>query len=435
MGLVATGLALFVIAFTTSGATGVVVRSWAPRLGLVDRPGGRKKHAAPIPLGGGLAIWFAVVPVVAIGVAVIIALGPVLPTELSIHINGIKEQGLELALILSSSTLIMILGLIDDRFGLGWRIRLALQFLFASAVVAGGVRATLFPPFSNVWLTSFLTVLWIVGLTNSFNFLDNMDELAATVGLIAAALFAAAQLIVGGLFVPAVLIVLVGALAGFLIHNRTPARLFMGDAGSNFLGFLLGSLTVAGTFYREGFSKSSVLSPLLVMAVPLYDTTSVILIRLREGRSPFQADRRHISHRLVDRGLTSKQAVRAIALVTLAAGLGALLLPSLGIAGAIVVGAQTTLILGVVAILETSNGPGLASDRADSALGGFNSVNNHVQAHLGESRSDAISADRFVSSDVLVGDPQSLADAACDEPIADRETNGFAIEGERPDGQ
>ena len=126
---------------------------------------------------------------------------------------------------------------------------------------------------------------------------------------------------------PAVLLVLVGALAGFLVHNRYPARLFMGDAGSNFLGFLLGALTVAGTFIRtRAYSPFSVLAPLLVMAVPLYDTTSVILIRLREGRSPFQGDRRHFSHRLVERGLTPPQAVWTIDLVTLAGGLGALLL-------------------------------------------------------------------------------------------------------------
>ena len=134
---------------------------------------------------------------------------------------------------------------------------------------------------------------------------------------------------------PAVLLVLVGALGGFLVHNRYPARLFMGDAGSNFLGFLLGTLTVVGTFTRpqQGYSPFGVLTPLLVMAVPLYDTTSVILIRLREGRSPFEADRRHFSHRLVDRGLTPPLAVRTIYLVTLAGGLGALLLPRLGEAG------------------------------------------------------------------------------------------------------
>jgi UDP-GlcNAc:undecaprenyl-phosphate GlcNAc-1-phosphate transferase len=161
---------------------------------------------------------------------------------------------------------------------------------------------------------------------------------------------------VGSLFASAVLFVLVGALLGFLVHNRYPARLFMGDAGSYFLGFLLGALTVAGTYYRyEGnYSSYSVLAPLLVMAVPLYDTASVIVIRQREGRSWFKGDRRHFSHRLVERGLTPPQAVRTINLVTLASGLGALLLHRLDIVGSGVVVAQTISLLGVVAILEVS---------------------------------------------------------------------------------
>jgi UDP-GlcNAc:undecaprenyl-phosphate GlcNAc-1-phosphate transferase len=132
----------------------------------------------------------------------------------------------------------------------------------------------------------------------------------------------------------------------------------MGDAGSNFLGFTLGALTVAGTYFRYGRGDSpySVLAPLLVMAVPLYDATSVILIRLREGRSPFRGDRRHFSHRLVERGLTPPQAVRTIDLVTLASGLGALLLHRLDAPGAGVVVAQTLCLLGVVAVLEASPG-------------------------------------------------------------------------------
>src|SRR4051794_12352203 len=131
----------------------------------------------------------------------------------------------------------------------------------------------------------------------------------------------------------------------------------MGDAGSNFLGFTLGALTVAGTYfrYKPEYSPYSVLAPLLVMAVPLYDATSVILIRLREGRSPFQGDRRHFSHRLVQRGLTPPQAVRTIDLVTLASGLGALLLHRLDATGACVVVAQTVCLLGVVAVLEVSS--------------------------------------------------------------------------------
>ena len=226
----------------------------------------------------------------------------------------------------------------------------------ALVLVGSGVRVTLFPPFNHPVPGGLVSVLWIVGLTNAFNLLDNMDGLSASVGLIAALLFAGAQVAVGSLFAPAVLLVLAGALGGFLVHNHYPARLFMGDAGSNFLGFVLGALTIAGTFYRYGehYSRSSVLAPLLVMAVPLYDTASVMLIRFREGRSLFQGDRRHFSHRLVDRGLTPPQAVRTIDLVTLATGLGALLLHRLDAAGACVVVAQTACLLGVVAILEAS---------------------------------------------------------------------------------
>src|SRR5262249_32065555 len=160
---------------------------------------------------------------------------------------------------------------------------------------------------------------------------------AASVGLIAAMLFCAAQVAVDDLFVPAVLLVVIGALGGFLVHNWAPARLFMGGGGSDFLGVLLGALAVVGAVARAGDLEGSVLARLVAMAVPLYDMSSVILIRLREGRSPFQADRRHFSHRLVARGLTPPQAVWTIDLVTLAGGLGALLLHKLEWPGAAVV--------------------------------------------------------------------------------------------------
>ena len=272
------------------------------------------------------------------------------------HAAGLWLRAPELGLILGLASLIMVMGLIDDRFGLPWQLRLGVQLALATVLVVSDVRVTLFWPFPHPVVGGTLSVLWIVALTNAFNMLDNMDGLAAGVGLIAACLFAAAQLVAGSLFVPAVLMVLVGALAGFLVHNRSPARLFMGDAGSNFLGFMLGALTIAGTYYRyePSYSRFSVLAPLLVMAVPLYDMTSVVVIRLRAGRSPFRGDRSHFSHRLVERGLTPSQAVRTIDLVTLAGGLGALLLHRLNAAGACVVVAQTLCLLGVVALLELS---------------------------------------------------------------------------------
>ena len=356
MTLAVVGVVLVAFSFAWSALLCALARRWAPRFGLVDRPGGHKGHARPTPLGGGVALWLTMAIGLGLGMLAAGVARPALPVALAKHVGGIELRAGELGLIFGLATVVMVMGLIDDRIRLSWRLRLGVQFGLATVLVASGVRVTLFPPLNHPVVGGALSVLWVVGLTNAFNLLDNMDGLAAGVGVIAAVLFAGAQLAVGSLFVPAVLLVLVGALAGFLVHNRYPARLFMGDAGSNFLGFLLGSLTVAGTYYRYegGFSRSSVLAPLLVMAVPLYDTLSVIVIRQREGRSWFQGDRRHFSHRLVERGLTPPQAVRTIDLVTLAGGLGALLLHRLNVAGACVVVAQSACLLGVVAILEVS---------------------------------------------------------------------------------
>ncbi len=349
IGLAAFALAF--VAFTLSTALCELIRRIAPRVGLVDRPGGRKAHKATTPLGGGIGIWLTVMLILG-GVGLFLVLRTSsLPAALMPYIEGVWSRAPRLALLLILGTLIMGMGLLDDRFGLGWKPRLAVQFLLAALYVFLGEQATFFN--ANRWVTGLVTVLWIVGLTNSFNFLDNMDGLAAGVGLIAALLFAAAQVAVGSYFVPAVLIVLAGALAGFLIHNRPPARLFMGDAGSNYLGFLLGTLTVTGTFTREGYSPLGVLAPLLIMAVPLYDTASVIMIRIREGRSPFQPDRSHFSHRLVQRGLSPPQAVATICLVTLASGLGSLLLHRVANLGeAAVILGQTLCLIGIVAMLE-----------------------------------------------------------------------------------
>jgi UDP-GlcNAc:undecaprenyl-phosphate GlcNAc-1-phosphate transferase len=301
-----------------------------------------------------VAIWLTTISLLALGLTMFILGRSLLPESLTRHEGGVWQQLPELIEILALASVIMVMGLVDDLKSLDWRLRLGIQVVCATIVAASGIHVTLFWPFTHPVLGGAVTVLWIVGLTNAFNMLDNMDGLAASVGLIAAVLFCGAQVAVGSLFAPAVLLVVAGALGGFLVYNRAPARLFMGDAGSNFLGFLLGAMTVVGTFTREGFPPHGVLAPVLVMAVPLYDMSSVVLIRLREGRSPFQGDRRHFSHRLVARGLTPPQAVWTIDLVTLAGGLGALLLHRLDWPGACVVLAQTGCLLGVVAILELS---------------------------------------------------------------------------------
>lgn len=351
----------------TALAAAYLVRRWAPRWGLVDAPGVRKVHVAPTPLGGGLAIWLAVVLPFAVGQVVLwlaaagLVPGEWLPAESRPHVGGLLQRTPQLWSLLGAGTVLMFLGLADDRWGLGWKVRLAVQFGVAAACVSlQDWRLTAFLHWPL--LTWLLSVLWIVALINSFNMLDNMDALSAGVAAIAAGLLAAVLLTTPApdtrqpqLFVGGFLLVLVGALVGFLWHNRPVAKLFMGDAGSYFVGFCLGICTLQATFAGyESTSQHTVLAPLCVLAVPLYDLTTVLWIRVREGRSPFQADKSHFSHRLVELGLSKGQAVLTIYLTTATCGLGALLLYRVDRTGAAIIMLMILCVLSLIAILETT---------------------------------------------------------------------------------
>jgi UDP-GlcNAc:undecaprenyl-phosphate GlcNAc-1-phosphate transferase len=240
-------------------------------------------------------------------------------------------------------------------------VRLAVQYGVAAACVTWqDWRLTAFIDVPLV--TWSLSVLWIVALVNSFNMLDNMDGLSAGVAAVAASLLAAVLLSAPApgtqgpqLFVGGFLLVLVGALLGFLWHNRPVARLFMGDAGSYFVGFCIAVSTLLATFATYGGeSPHAVLAPLCVMAVPLYDMVTVLWIRIREGRSPFQADKSHFSHRLVELGLTKGQAVLTIYLTTATCGLSALLLNQVNAFGAAIILLGIICVLSLIAILETT---------------------------------------------------------------------------------
>jgi UDP-GlcNAc:undecaprenyl-phosphate GlcNAc-1-phosphate transferase len=253
----------------------------------------------------------------------------------------------------------MLLGLVDDRRHLDWRIRLILQALIACFVVWRGWRMSVFidaPP-----LTFVLSVIWIIAIVNAFNMLDNMDGLSAGVALIAAVILALVMLSAPDpetrepqLFVAGFLMVLAGALWGFLFYNAHPASIFMGDAGSYFVGFLIAVSTLMATFAGGDLPRHAILAPLCVLAVPIYDTLTVLTIRLREGRSPFVGDRSHFSHRLVELGLVEKKAVWTIYLLTAACGLGALLLHQVDGFGACVILTMVACVLIVIAVLETA---------------------------------------------------------------------------------
>jgi UDP-GlcNAc:undecaprenyl-phosphate GlcNAc-1-phosphate transferase len=261
-----------------------------------------------------------------------------------------------LLVIGGASLVVFAAGMVDDARRLRPAVKLACQVAAALLLAFGGVRVTALIPGYPVSVA--LTVLWVVGITNAFNFLDNMDGLSGGTAAISAFIFAMVAAGTGQPLLALLLALLAGAAAGFLVHNFCPARLYMGDAGSNWLGFTLSALTVEATFFRyslpEGASPAMLALgvPLLIMAVPIFDATTVIWIRLREGRPPWLGDRSHLSHRLVELGLSPREAVLAIWLLALACGLGALFLRELPLHLGAIVLAQAAAILAVVAILE-----------------------------------------------------------------------------------
>lgn len=351
----------------------VVAAGWlrrhAPRFGLVDHPGQRKVHRAPTPLGGGLAIWLGVVLTFAAGQVLLwlvqaeVIRRDRLPEFVTTHLAGIGEQMPRLWLLLAAGTVLMVLGLLDDLRGLDWRLRLFVQLAVAAFVAWLGYRLTSFVQWPLV--NSVVTVVWIVALINAFNMLDNMDGLSGGVATIAATMLTGVVLIAPDpesqhpqLFVAGFLLVMIGATLGFLWHNRPPARIFMGDAGSYFLGFWLAVATILATFTGGRLPTHAILAPLLILAVPLYDMTTVILIRLRQGRSPFVGDKSHFSHRLVELGMTKGQAVLTIYLTTATCGLGAFLLHQVNVVGAGIIVLLVLCVLTLIAVLETAGRKG-----------------------------------------------------------------------------
>jgi len=333
-----------------------VVRRLAGRIGLVDRPGARKIHSEPIAYGGGIAV--------ALGVAVALAVGgwvwrtlledPGLDTWRAYM--GVTGQTRDPALLrvllisLAGSIGALVLGLADDRWSLSPLKKLVGQFILAGIVVAGGVRITALV--GDIFPMQILTVLWIVLVSNSFNLLDNMDGLCSGTVAISAGILAVVALSAGQGPVALTAGALAGACAGFFYWNRSPARIFLGDAGSLFVGFLMACLTVITTYYHYQDSVLGVGVPFLLLAIPLYDTASVIVIRLRAGRKIWHGDTSHFSHRLVDLGMTSKQAVFTIHLAALAIALPAIVLSRLTPAQGLLLVGQSLLVLTLIAILE-----------------------------------------------------------------------------------
>jgi UDP-GlcNAc:undecaprenyl-phosphate GlcNAc-1-phosphate transferase len=350
-----------------------VVRRWSLRVGFVDRPGGHKQHARLVALGGGIAIAatmivFLVGGALAAGVLhQAAALPGWVPEAARPHLPGVASKLPVVLLFAAGIVVLHVVGLVDDRRPLGWKPKLLAQVLVAVAIAGpGGVRAAEAMPPS---LSIALTVFWIVLITNAFNFLDNSDGLSSGVAAICCAIFAVASAGAGQVFVPVVAWVGAGTCLGFLMHNFHPARIFMGDAGSLVIGFFLAVITVLTTYYESGVDPTplGVIVPLIVLAVPLYDVSSVVAHRLRAGQNPFHADRRHFSHRLMNRGMTVRGAVLTIYLATAATGLPAIILPHLDWPGAWLILLQGMCVLAIIALLESTPAPPVSPAQSGSS--------------------------------------------------------------------
>jgi UDP-GlcNAc:undecaprenyl-phosphate GlcNAc-1-phosphate transferase len=349
-------LSTFLGAAVLSAALTAMVRSAARRIGFVDRPGGHKAHERPVALGGGLAVMLAVtLPMLAavLGATLWVDQPPLwLPTEIAIHLGGIVTKT-PLALALMASALVLTgLGLWDDAWPLTPIVKLLVELIVAVVLVALFDLRLL--SHLGPYLSSALSVLWILTLINAMNFMDNMDGLASGVTFIAATVFAIAAWQDGQVFVPVCCLLLAGAMLGFLPFNWNPAGIFLGDAGSLVVGFFLAVFTILTTFAdpSRGQKPVGALAPLIVMAVPLYDAVSVVLLRLRAGTPIWAGDRRHFSHRLLRRGFSVRQAVLVIWLATLVTALPALALPTANWSMAIGIAVQTILVVLLVALLE-----------------------------------------------------------------------------------
>ncbi len=313
-------LLVFAGALVLSIALTPVARLLAPRLGVMDLPSARKVHHRPVPRLGGLAIYLAV-----LAAAVVL---------------GERFNFAQFGSIIVGATAVSFLGLVDDRWGLRPLVKLVGQILAAVLLWATGVRVG-----TSGWpvLDTFLTLFWVVYITNAVNLLDNMDGLAGGVAAIAAAHFALMCSFSGQYLVGALSIAVLAACLGFLFYNLNPASIFMGDSGALFLGFMLAAIGIKLRF-PENVTFVTWMVPVLVLGLPIFDTALVIVSRLRRGLNPLTTPGKdHVSHRLVAAGLSPREAVLTLYVVSFVLGLLAVFVTRASVVEGYIVGGAVAL--------------------------------------------------------------------------------------------
>lgn len=342
-------LAVGLVALAATNALAPVVRRVARRLGAIDYPGGRRINTRPTPRLGGVAIFLgftaaAVVAMVVTRPIELVGTG----AELFIRIPIAMHTDRAILGIMLGGTFLMAVGVYDDLRGMHPALKFLAMLAAASVLIPFGLTTQfLTNPLTGKMVVlgpwgAVLTVVWVVAVVNIINFIDGVDGLAAGIVAIAGTtllLTAAHKRDVVAISLAAAL---VGSSVGFLRHNFHPARIFMGDSGSMFLGYVLGGLSVMGLY--KSYTAISLVVPILALGVPIVDTAFAIIRRLRSGRPIYLPDRGHLHHRLLDRGLTQRQTVFLLYMVSALLGLGALALAGVNRTGSIAT-------LGVIAVI------------------------------------------------------------------------------------
>jgi len=363
-------LGLLLLGFALSAPfTGLLARL-GMRVGALDTPGaeGHVKELRKVPNIGGIAIFWSTVAPLAGALLLLYAIPETVvgwAPAVEPYLERAKATQGDWAVILLGAFVLHIMGLYDDRRALSAWPKLLLQLAVAlGTTMLSDVRLlhTVLAPYPGGEIASIvLTVAWIIVIVNAVNFIDNMDGLAAGIGAVAALCFMVATVLNGQWFIASALALLAGSLGGFLVWNIPPARIFMGDGGSLFVGYILACLAARTTFvdtahsdYALGTAWYGVFMPLLVLAIPLYDGVYVTVWRVRRGKSPFVGGHEHISHRLVQLGLSKRRAVVVLWLLTAVTAMSGIGLGLMKPWQAALVGAQLLGIFLVMLILETS---------------------------------------------------------------------------------
>ena len=328
--------------FLVAGAFGLVIAylltppvAWtATQLGVLDRPGGRHIHRAPVPRLGGLAIYLAFVAAVLVGLPVERPIHVAFETHrITVVIPYLPAIDRPIVALLLGATLITLVGVLDDVRGTRPLVKLLGQIAAAAVLLPFGVGMdVLTNPLGGMFfvgpLGALVTVVWIVALCNVMNLIDGVDGLASGIAAIAGTTLLIAAYHRGDIGTAILAAALAGAALGFIPYNFNPARIFLGDTGSMLLGYLLGALSVLGTY--KSYTALSLLVALVALGVPVTDTAFAIARRWRNRRPIFEADTQHLHHRLLQRGFTPRQTVSVLYLVTGILSAGALMVSGVG---------------------------------------------------------------------------------------------------------